>query len=142
MVREIWFKKSGSRKVVDQKKRWFYTINPHFFRLEKSGWPEKKIRVWRTTFLKPLFYTFPEIRSQNKRSTTGPEQSFPWEVFLTGKNLFSLQGTTILIAGTLFSLQGFPCEKNFTEKTLFSLQGMGVQCRIVWTKTLRPISQS
>ena len=29
--------KSGSRKVVDQKKRWFYTINPPFFRLEKSG---------------------------------------------------------------------------------------------------------
>ena len=76
------------------------------------------------------------------RASTGPEQGFPCEVFLTGKNLFSLQGTTILIAGTLFSLQGFPCEKNFTEKTLFSLQGMGVQCRIVWTKTLRPISQS
>ena len=58
MVREIWFEKSNSRKMidqkkkwfytinpreiwfekmVDQKKRWFYTINPHFFRLEKSG---------------------------------------------------------------------------------------------------------
>ena len=37
VVREIWFKKSGSRKVVDQKKRWFYTINQPFFRLEKSG---------------------------------------------------------------------------------------------------------
>ena len=37
VVREIWFKKSGSRKMVDQKKRWFYTINPHFSRLEKSG---------------------------------------------------------------------------------------------------------
>ena len=37
VVREIWFEKSGLRKVVDQKKRWFYTINPHFFRLEKSG---------------------------------------------------------------------------------------------------------
>ena len=36
-VVEKWFEKSGSRKVVDQKKRWFYTINPHFFRLEKSG---------------------------------------------------------------------------------------------------------
>ena len=31
LVREIWFKKSGSRKVVDQKKRWFYTVNQHFF---------------------------------------------------------------------------------------------------------------
>ena len=37
VVGEIWFEKSGSIKVVDQKKRWFYTINPHFFRLEKSG---------------------------------------------------------------------------------------------------------
>ena len=41
LVREKWFFKlgffSGSRKVVDQKKRWFYTINPPFFRLEKSG---------------------------------------------------------------------------------------------------------
>ena len=46
MVLEIWFEKngfsnldffSGSRKVVDQKKRRVYTIDPHFFRLEKSG---------------------------------------------------------------------------------------------------------
>ena len=46
LVREIWFKKSGSansdffsgsRKVVNQKNRWDYTINPPFFRLEKSG---------------------------------------------------------------------------------------------------------
>ena len=46
------------------------------------------------------------------RASTGPEQGFLCEVFLTGKNLFSLQGTPFLIAGTLFSLQGFPCEKN------------------------------
>jgi hypothetical protein len=46
VVLEIWFEKSGSensdffsgsRKVVDQKKRWDYTINPTFFRMEKSG---------------------------------------------------------------------------------------------------------
>ena len=37
LVREIWFEKSGSRKVVDQKKRWFYTINLPFFWFEKSG---------------------------------------------------------------------------------------------------------
>ena len=46
LVQEIWFKKSGSanldffsgsRKVIDQKKRWVYTINAPFFRLEKSG---------------------------------------------------------------------------------------------------------
>ena len=69
LVWEIWFEKSGSRNLVDQKKRWFCTIDLDFFRLEKIGWPEKKIRVFRTTFLEPLFYTFPEMRSQNKRST-------------------------------------------------------------------------
>ena len=46
--------------MVDHKKRWFYTVNPIFFWFEKSGWPEKKIRVCRTTFLEPLFYTFLE----------------------------------------------------------------------------------
>ena len=71
------------------------------------------------------------------RASTGPEQGFPCEVFLTGKNLFSLQGTPFLIAGTLFSLQGFPFEKNFTGKTLFSLQGMGLQCGLISTLLLR-----
>ena len=42
LVREIWFKNngssnldffSGSRKVVEQKKRWVYTINPQFFQV-------------------------------------------------------------------------------------------------------------
>ena len=75
MVREIWFEKSGSRKVVDKKKRWFYTINPPFFRLEKSGWPEKKIRVCRTTFLEPLFYTFLEKWLQIKCSNGGTTNS-------------------------------------------------------------------
>ena len=55
--------------MVDQKKRWFYTINPHFFQVGEKWLTRKKIRVWRTTFLEPLFYTFPEMRSQNKRST-------------------------------------------------------------------------
>ena len=31
--------------MVDQKKRWVYTINPHFFWFEESGWPEKKSEV-------------------------------------------------------------------------------------------------
>ena len=70
MVREIWFEKSGLRKVVDQKKRWFYTIIPHFFWFEKSGWPEKKIRLCRTTFVEPLFYTCLEKWLQNKWSST------------------------------------------------------------------------
>ena len=66
------------------------------------------------------------------QSRTGPVQGqnrvFPAKFFSQEKNLFALQGTPFLVAGTLFSLQGFPCEKNFTGKTLFSLQGMGLQC--------------
>jgi hypothetical protein len=31
-------------------------------------------------------------------------------ILKTGKNLFSLQGTPVLIAGSLFSLQRFPCK--------------------------------
>ena len=76
VVREIWFKKSGSRKAVDLNKRWFYTINPPFFMLEKSGWPEKKIRVCRATFLEPLFYTFLEKWLQIKWSTLFPSKLF------------------------------------------------------------------
>ena len=87
VVREIWFKKSGSRKVVDQKKRWFYTINPHFFWFKKSGWPEKKIRVWRTTFLEPLFYIFQEERLQNKWSSGFPKV---FQVFSRGFSKMAL----------------------------------------------------
>ena len=35
--------------------------------------------------------------------------AFPCESIPTGKNLLSLQGNPVLIAGFLFSLQGFPC---------------------------------
>ena len=34
----------------------------------------------------------------------------PIQSLLTGKDLFSLQGTPVVIAGFLFSLQGFPCK--------------------------------
>ena len=46
LVRKIWFKKSGSansdffsgsRKVIGQKKGWFYTMNPQEIWFEKSG---------------------------------------------------------------------------------------------------------
>ena len=51
MVLEIWFEKngssnldffSGSRKVVDQKKRWSYTVNPHFFSGSRKVVDQKK----------------------------------------------------------------------------------------------------
>jgi hypothetical protein len=87
MVREIRFQKSGlrnlvksgstnsdvfsaSRKVVDQKNRWVYTINPPFSRLEKSG-PlnsdfflvrEKWLTRKKNEFAEPLFYTFLQIK--------------------------------------------------------------------------------
>ena len=52
------------------------------------------------------------------QSRTGTEQGFPCVVILTGKNLFSLQGTPLLIAGILYSLQGFPCENYYTGRSL------------------------
>ena len=66
------------------------------------------------------------------QSLTGPVQG---RIYYTGKTLFSLQGTPVLIAGTLYSsqgimysLQGIPCENYYTGKSLYSLQGMGLQC--------------
>ena len=64
------------------------------------------------------------------RASTGAEQGFPCEVFHTGKNLLSLQGTPVLIAGTPVFTTGISLWENFTGKTLFSLQGMGLQFRL------------
>ena len=56
------------------------------------------------------------------QSLTGPVQG---RIYYTGKTLFSLQGTPVLIAGTLYSsqgimysLQGIPCENYYTGKSL------------------------
>ena len=69
LVAEIWLQKSSLRKVVDQKKKVVVLCyKSTFFWFEKSGWPEKKIRVCRTTFLEPLFHTFREKWLQNKWS--------------------------------------------------------------------------
>ena len=48
---------------------------------------------------------------------TGPKQGFTC-VVIKRKNLFSLQGTPLLIAGILHSLQGFPCENDYTGGSL------------------------
>ena len=68
---------------------------------------------------------FAELEAKQKtctaipyRASTGPEQGFPCVLFLTGKNLLSLQETPVLIAGTLYSLQGILCEKEYTGKSL------------------------
>ena len=49
------------------------------------------------------------------RASTGPEQGFPCEVFHTGKNLFSLQGTLVLIAGTPVFITGNGFAVNLRE---------------------------
>ena len=74
MVQEKWFENSGSRKVVwdkwlTRKQGGFILQTTFFFWFEKNGWPEKKIRVCRTTFLEPLFYSFLEKWLQIKCST-------------------------------------------------------------------------
>ena len=49
VVQEIWFDKSGLKKVVNQKKKGFHTINPLF-----SGWrkvvDQKKNPSWQNHF--------------------------------------------------------------------------------------------
>ena len=64
--------------MVDQKKRWFYTINPHFFRLEKIGSANSNFfsgsrkvvdQKKKSEFAEPLFYTFLEKWLQIKWST-------------------------------------------------------------------------
>ena len=50
--------------MVDQKKRWFYTINPHFSGSRKVVDQKKK-----SEFAEPLFYTFLEKWLQNKWSS-------------------------------------------------------------------------
>ena len=57
-----------STTFPEPEKNLVYSINPPFFWFEKSGWPEKKIWVCRTTFLEPFFYTFLEKWLQNKWS--------------------------------------------------------------------------
>ena len=60
---KTWFETFGSRKVVNQKKRWFYTINLNFFRLEKSGFANsdffsgsrKVVDQKKSEFEEPLF---------------------------------------------------------------------------------------
>ena len=96
MVWEIWFKKSGSRKVADQKKRWIYTINSREISFKKSKRKKKKILVWRTTFLEPLFYTFLEKWLQNKWPTVS--LSF-WDVLASVSKWG--EGSQVLTQGLL-----------------------------------------
>ena len=65
MVQEIWFEKNGwpEKKVVLYHKSTFFQVGEKWL-------TRKKIRVCRTTFLKPLFYTFLEKWLQNKWYTS------------------------------------------------------------------------
>ena len=60
VVREIWFEKSCSLKVIDQKKKVGLYYKSTFFQVREKWLARKKIWVCRTTFLEPLFYTFLE----------------------------------------------------------------------------------
>ena len=62
--------------------KWFCKLG-FFFWFEKSGWPEKKIQVCRTTFLEPLFYTFLEKWLQIKWPTAQLEILFIFSVLIT-----------------------------------------------------------
>ena len=113
LVQEIWFKKSDSSKMVLQtwiffkvwekwltrKKLGWYYKSTFFFRLEKSGSAISDflsgsriiriIRVWKTTFLEPLFYTFPEKWLQIKWLSGPPGFNIStWSLFDGTKNLF------------------------------------------------------
>ena len=54
-----------------------------------------------------LSLTYVFFSMYSLQSHTGPVQG---RIYYTGKTLFSLQGTPVLIAGTLHSLQGSLCE--------------------------------
>ena len=59
------------------------------------------------------------------RASTGPEQVFPCEVFHTGKNLFSLQGTPVLIAGTPIFITGISLWRKLHRETPVFITGNG-----------------
>ena len=64
VVWEIWFKKSGSRKVVDQKKKVVLYHKSTFFQVGKKWLTRKK----KSEFAEPLFYSFLEKWLQIKCS--------------------------------------------------------------------------
>jgi hypothetical protein len=83
--------------------------------------------MWATTlsdyfgqkhYLEQKIWNFHPCTAIPYRTRTGPEQGFPSVVILTGKTMFSLQGTPFLIAGILYSLQGFSCENYYTGRSL------------------------
>ena len=84
LVREIWFEKSGSRKVVDRNlilvsvadtetRFRSYTNKSTFFLVREKWLTRKKIWVSRTTFLEPFFYKW----LQNKWSNAIPNWIWP-----------------------------------------------------------------
>ena len=71
-----------------------FILQPRFLQFleiwfEKSGWPEKKIRVCRSNFLTPLFYTFLEKLLQNKWSSASKQKTSSWPFFLITPPLIS-----------------------------------------------------
>jgi hypothetical protein len=61
------------------------------------------------------------VQGQN-RARTGPEQGFPCVVILTGKNMFSLQGTPLLIAQRSEGPLYYIFKKYFFKKGFYRLK--------------------
>ena len=120
---EIWFEKSVSRNMV--RKRWFYTVNPPFFWFEKSGWPEKKDWVCRTTFLKPLFYTFLSSGCRINGPWPGPNPP--------GCRPYVMDDPTVVVLVGVLTLSSFlldsccSCKLNATMASIISIDGLASQ---------------
>ena len=97
----------------------FYMYISKYLLIRKTQW-QRKINWLASNNCALQSCTGPE-QGQN-RARTGPEQGFLCVVILTGKNLFSLQGTPLFIAGILCSLQGCPCENYYTGLSFFTSQ--------------------
>ena len=77
-------------------------------------------------FLKPKNVCSFNVIRPLQTQTLYSSQGTPCEPIPTGKNLFSLQGTPVLITGSLFSLQGFPCKPLY-----FPVRDCSAICQIV-----------
>ena len=73
-------------------------------KFEKSSLMNWIFSLFWTAFLLPVYTAI------LYRAWAGQGQGFPCVEILTGKTLFSLQGTPLLIAGILYSLQENPRE--------------------------------
>jgi len=75
-----------------------------------EGKVQTNLQAKSMTFLLWKFISTLQTQTPLQTQTLYSSQGTPCEPISTRKNLFSLQGTPVLIAGSLVSLQGFPCK--------------------------------